>query len=55
MRKHLPMMLVLILAATIGPSACAKKKPEPPPAAPADNAAPAAPATPAAPAGGSGY
>ena len=58
MRKHLSIMLVLILAATIGISACAEKKPEPPPpppAAPADNTAPAAPEAPAAPAGGSAY
>lgn len=51
MRKYLAMFYVLVLAATIGLSACAEqKKPEPPPpppapAAPADNAAkPAAPA-----------
>ena len=56
MRKDLSMMLSLILAATIGLSACAEKKPEstlppPPPAAkPADNAASAAPEAPAAPA-----
>ncbi|MGZ8462289.1 MAG: hypothetical protein ACXW4I_05495 [Candidatus Deferrimicrobiaceae bacterium] len=51
MRKHPSMMLALILFATIGLSACAEKKPEPPPAAkPADNAAPVAPAAPAAPA-----
>ncbi len=55
MRKHLSIMLILILAATIGLSACAEKKPEPPPAAPADNTAPAAPAAPAVPAGGSAY
>ena len=54
MRKYLAMFYVLVLAATIGLSACAEqKKPEPPPpppapAAPADNAmAPAAPAAPA--------
>jgi hypothetical protein len=55
MRKHLSITLVLILAATIGLSACAEKKPETPPAAPADNTAPAAPPAPAAPAGGSAY
>lgn len=61
MRKYLSMMLSLILAATIGLSACAEKKPEspsppPPPAAkPAENAAPAAPTGPAAPAGGPAY
>ena len=55
MRKYLSMMFVLLLAATIGLSACAEKKVEPPPpppepaAAPADNAAKAAPAAPAAP------
>jgi hypothetical protein len=53
MRKYLSMMFVLMLAATIGLSACAKKEEPPPPpppppaAAPADNAAPAAPAAPA--------
>ena len=51
MRKYLSMMFVLMLAATIGLSACAKKAEPPPPApaaAPADNAAkPAAPAAPA--------
>jgi hypothetical protein len=54
MRKYLAMMFVLMLAATIGLSACAKKEeppPPPPPAAapamPADNMAPAAPAAPA--------
>ena len=55
MRKYLAMFYVLMLAATIGLSACAEqKKPEPPPpppaapAAPADNAAkPAAPMAPA--------
>ena len=54
MRKYLAMFYMLVLAATIGLSACAEqKKPEPPPpppapAAPADNAmAPAAPAAPA--------
>jgi len=55
MRKYLAMFYVLVLAATIGLSACAEqKKPEPPPpppaapAAPADNAAkPAAPMAPA--------
>ena len=58
MHKHLSILLVLILAATIGLSACAEKKTEPlppPPAKPADNAAPVAPAAPAAPAGGSAY
>ena len=58
MRKYQLMMLALILAATIGLSACAEKKPvsPPPPAAtPADNAAPAAPKASAAPAGGSAY
>lgn len=56
MRKYLAMMFVLMLAATIGLSACAKKEEPPPPppapaapAAPADNAA-AAPEAPAAPA-----
>ncbi|RJP23392.1 MAG: hypothetical protein C4529_04075 [Deltaproteobacteria bacterium] len=54
MRKYLAMMFVLMLAATIGLSACAKKEEPPPPppppaAAPADNMAPA-PAAPAAPA-----
>jgi len=50
MRKYLAMMFVLMLAATIGLSACAKKEEPPPPpppapaAAPADNMAPAAPA-----------
>ena len=55
MRKYLSMMFALLLAATIGLSACAKKEepppPPPPPAAapamPADNMAPAAPAAPA--------
>jgi len=54
MRKYLAMFYVLVLAATIGLSACAEqKKPEPPPpppapAAPADNAMkPAMPAAPA--------
>jgi len=55
MRKYLAMFYVLVLAATIGLSACAEqKKPEPPPpppaapAAPADNAMkPAAPMAPA--------
>jgi hypothetical protein len=54
MRKYLSMMFALLLAATIGLSACAKKEepppPPPPPAAapsmPADNMAPAAPAAP---------
>lgn len=61
MRKYLSMMLSLILAATIGLSACAEKKPEssspPPPSAakPADNVVPVAPTGPAAPAGGSAY
>ena len=54
MRKYLSMMFVLMLAATIGLSACAKKEEPPPPppppaAAPADNMAPAAPAAPMAP------
>jgi hypothetical protein len=55
MRKYLAMLFVLMLAATIGLSACAKKEAPPPPpppapaAAPADNAAKAAPAAPAAP------
>ena len=52
MRKYLAMMFVLMLAATIGLSACAKKEEPPPPppaAAPADNMAPAAPAAPMAP------
>ena len=57
MRKYLSMMFALLLAATIGLSACAKKAepppPPPPPAAaptmPADNMAPAAPAAPMAP------
>jgi len=57
MRKYLAMFYMLVLAATIGLSACAEqKKPEPPPppppaaapAAPADNAVkPAAPMAPA--------
>ena len=55
MRKYVAMFYMLVLAATIGLSACAEqKKPEPPPpppaapAAPADNAAkPAAPMAPA--------
>jgi hypothetical protein len=59
MRKYLSMMISLILAATIGFSACAEKKPESPPplpaAKPADNAAPAAPTGPASPAGGPAY
>jgi hypothetical protein len=55
MRKYLSMMFVLMLAATIGLSACAKKAEPPPPppppaAAPMDNMAPAAPAAPMAPA-----
>ena len=52
MRKYLSTMSSVILAATIGLSACSEKKPEsPPPAAkPADNIAPAAPAGPAVPA-----
>jgi Cu-Zn family superoxide dismutase len=57
MRKYLSMMFALLLAATIGLSACAKKEepppPPPPPAAapamPMDNMAPAAPAAPMAP------
>ena len=36
MRKHPSMMLVLILVATIGLSACAEKKPEPLPPPPAN-------------------
>jgi hypothetical protein len=55
MRKYWALFLGLLLAATIGLSACAKKEEAPPPpppppaAAPADNAAPApmAPAPPA--------
>ena len=53
MRKYLSMMFVLMLAATIGLSGCAKKEEPPPPpppapaAAPADNMAPAAPMPPA--------
>ncbi len=55
MRKYLAMMFALMLAETIGLSACAKKEEPPPPpppapaapAAPADNMAPAAPAAPA--------
>ena len=43
MRKYLSMMFVLMLAATIGLSACAKKE-EPPPPPPPPAAAPAAPA-----------
>jgi hypothetical protein len=43
MRKYLAMMFVLMLAATIGLSACAKKE-EPPPPPPPPAAAPAAPA-----------
>jgi hypothetical protein len=54
MRKYVAMFYVLMLAATIGLSACAEKKQEPPPPPPAP-AAPAAenaakPAAPAAPA-----
>jgi hypothetical protein len=57
MRKYWALFLGLLLAATIGLSACAKKEEPPPPppappaapAAPADNAA-KAPAAPAAPA-----
>jgi hypothetical protein len=55
MRKYWALFLGLLLAATIGLSACAEKKepPPPPPAPPAapaaENAAPA-PAAPAAPA-----
>lgn len=57
MRKYLAMMFALMLAATIGLSACAKKEEPPPPpppapaapAPPADNMAPAAPAAPMAP------
>jgi hypothetical protein len=54
MRKYLATMFVLMLAAMIGLSACAKKEEPPPPppppaAAPADNMAPAAPAAPMAP------
>jgi hypothetical protein len=59
MRKYLSMTLSLILAATVGLSACAEKKPgsppPPPPANPAENVAPAAPIRPAAPAGGTSY
>ena len=57
MRKSLSMTLSLILAATIGLSACAEKKPgsPPSPANPADNVVPAAPIRPAAPAGGPSY
>ncbi|HEY7585886.1 MAG TPA: hypothetical protein VH866_05195 [Candidatus Deferrimicrobiaceae bacterium] len=53
MRKYWALFLGLLLAATIGLSACAKKEEPPPPppappaAAPADNAAKAAPAMPA--------
>ena len=49
MRKYLSMLFALMLAATIGLSACAKKEEPPPPpppppaAAPADNGAPGAP------------
>ena len=55
MRKYLSMLFALMLAATIGLSACAKKEEPPPPpppppaAAPMDNMAPAEPAPPAAP------
>jgi hypothetical protein len=66
MRKYLSTMLSLILAATIGLSACSEKKPASPPqsakpedntapAAPAGPAVPAAPAKPAAPGGGPAY
>ena len=41
MRKYLAMMFVLMLAATIGLSACAKKEEPPPPPPPAPAAAPA--------------
>jgi len=44
MRKYLSMMFVLLMAATIGLSACAKKEEPPPPPPPAPAAAPAAPA-----------
>ena len=45
MRKYVAMFYMLVLAATIGLSACAEqKKPEPPPPPPAAPAAPAAPA-----------
>ncbi len=61
MRKYLALFFMLLLAASIGLSACAKKEEAPvappapaaepaapaAPAAPADNAAPAAPAAPA--------
>jgi len=55
MRKYVAMFYMLVLAATIGLSACAEQKPPAPPppppapaAAPADNAAkPAMPAAPA--------
>jgi len=47
MRKYLSMMFALLLAATIGLSACAKKEEPPPPPPPPPAAAPAAPAMPA--------
>lgn len=59
MRKYLALFFMLLLAASIGLSACAKKEEapappapaaEPAPMPPADNAAPAAPAEGAAPA-----
>ncbi|MBI5577406.1 MAG: hypothetical protein HY896_13730 [Deltaproteobacteria bacterium] len=43
MRKYWALFFALLLAATIGLSACAEKK-EPPPPPPAPPAAPAAPA-----------
>ncbi len=49
MRKYLSMMFALLLAATIGLSACAKKE-EPPPPPPPPAAAPAEPAMPTMPA-----
>ena len=42
MRKYLSMMFALMLAATIGLSACAKKEEPPPPPPPPPAAAPGA-------------
>jgi predicted lipid-binding transport protein (Tim44 family) len=47
MRKYLSMFFMLMLAATIGLSACAEQKKEPPPPPPPAPAAPAAPMAPA--------
>ena len=45
MRKYLSMMFVLMLAATIGLSACAKKEEPPPPPPPPAAAPPRLPTT----------